>query len=156
MDLIQKVQNSMKILLLFFVLVLTGCATTSSLPQTGGIPLNRAEDTHNYTNTRIYEYPYPRVFNAAKVVLKAWNFTIIKANPKDYAILSAGQMQPFSSGAVLGLYFTKVSPEKILIETIEKRKIATQVSTEWHSSIILDGIEDQLELEDEAKGVRKN
>ena len=145
----------MKILFLFFVLVLTGCATTSSLPQTGGIPLNRAEDTQNYTNTRIYEYPYPRVFNAAMVVLKAWNFTIVKANAKNYAILSTGQMQPFSSGAVLGLYFTKISPEKILIETIEKRKIATQVSTEWHASIILDGIEDQLELEDKAKEVRK-
>jgi hypothetical protein len=146
----------MKILFLFFVLVLTGCATTSSLPQTGGIPLNRTEDTQNYTNTRIYEYPYPRVFKAAMVVLKAWNFTIVKANAKNYAILSTGQMQPFSSGAVLGLYFSKVSPEKTLIETIEKRKIATQTATEWHSSIILDGIEDQLELEDKVKGVHKN
>ena len=138
----------MKNLLLFFVLLLTGCATVSSLPQTGGTPLDRISDTRNYTNSRIYSYAYTRVFEASKVVLRAWNFNIVRANAGDYAILASGQTQAFSSGAVMGLYFSQLAPTKILVETIEKRKIATQIAIKWHSSIILDGIEKQLRLED--------
>ena len=138
----------MKNLRLFFVLLLTGCATVSSLPQTGDTPLDRIADTRNYTNSRIYSYPYTRVFEASKVVLRAWNFNMVRANAGDYAILASGQTQAFSSGAVMGLYFSQLALTKILVETIEKRKIATQIAIKWHSSIILDGIEKQLRLED--------
>ena len=128
----------MKNLLLFFALLLTGCVTVSSLPQTGGILLDSNSDVRNYTNSRIYSYSYTRVFEATKIVLRAWNFTIVKANTEDYAILASGQNQNFSSGAVIGLYFSQLAPTKILVETIEKRKIPTQITIKWHSSIILD------------------
>lgn len=139
---------SLQSLFVLFALAFSGCATVSSLPQTGGVPLNRVDTQSDYTNTRIYPYPYPRVFEAAKVVLQAWNFTIKEANPKAHAILASGQTQAFSSGAVLGLYFTELPTGQTRVETIEKRKVATQISIKWHSSIILDGIEKQLALQD--------
>lgn len=140
-----------QVVIIFMTLATVGCATVNSLPQEGGEQLNMAGRVSNYTNTRIYAYPYERVFEAAKIVLESWNFTIEKANPKDFAILASGQMQAFSSGAVIGLYFTKPSYDKTLVETIEQRKIATQIAIKWHSSIILDGIDRQLKLEDQRK-----
>lgn len=139
---------AMKSMVLLCLSILSGCATVSSLPQSGGVPLNRVDVSTDYTNTRIYPYPYPRVFEAAKVVLRTWNFTIKKANSEDYAILASGQTQAYSSGAVLGLYFTELSAAETLTETIERRKVITQIGIKWHSSIILDGIEKQLRLED--------
>jgi hypothetical protein len=133
------------------MIFLSGCATVGSLPQAGGIPVGNEYGPRNYTNSRIYTYPYPRVFTSAQVVLQAWNFSIEKANIGDYVILASGQMQAFSSGAVLGLYFTELGPDKTLVETVEKRKIATQIAIKWHSSIVLDGIEKQLSLEDSTR-----
>ena len=130
---------------------LSGCATVTSLPQVGGSPIYSDATTRNYTNSRIYQYPYQRVFASTKIVLRAWNFTIERESLADHAILASGQIQAFSSGAVLGVYFTEVGPARILLETIEKRKIATQIAIKWHSSIILDGIEKQLKWEDDAK-----
>jgi len=68
----------------------------------------------------------------------------------DRVILASGQTQPFSSGAVLGLYFKELGADKTLVETIEKRKVATQTFIKWHSSIVLDGIEKQLSLEEDS------
>ena len=51
----------------------------------------------------------------------------------------------------MGLYFSQSAPTEILVETIEKRKIATQIAIKWHSSIILDGIENQLKIEDKTR-----
>jgi hypothetical protein len=130
------------------MIFLSGCATVGSLPQAGGIPIGNEYGPRNYINSRVYIHPYPRVFTSAKVVLKAWNFSIEKANMSDHVILASGQTQAFSSGAVLGLYFTELGPDKTLVETVEKRKLATQIAIKWHSSIVLDGIEKQLSLED--------
>jgi hypothetical protein len=91
------------------------------------------------------------VFASTRIVVNAWNFTIERESLVDHAILASGQTQAFSSGAVLGVYFTELGSGKTLVETIEKRKIATQIAIKWHSSIILDGIEKQLKLEDDAK-----
>jgi len=137
--------------LLLAVACLSGCATVSSLPQVGGSPIRSDASTRNYTNSRIYQYPYQRVFASTRIVLKAWNFAIKRESLADHVILASGQTQAFSSGAVIGVYFTEVSSARTLVETIEKRKIATQIATKWHSSIILDGIEKQLKLEDNAK-----
>lgn len=130
---------------------LYGCATVASLPQVGGSPIRADAISRNYTNSRIYQYPYQRVFASARIVLNAWNFTIERESFTDHAILASGQTQAFSSGAVLGIYFTELGPARTLVETIEKRKIATQIAIKWHSSIILDGIEKQLRLEDDVK-----
>ncbi len=137
--------------LLLAVACLSGCATVTSLPQVGGSRIRSDDSTRNYTNSRIYQYPYRRVFASTRIVLSAWNFTIERESLADHAILASGQTQAFSSGAVLGVYFTELGPARTLVETIEKRKIATQIAIKWHSSIILDGIEKQLKLEDDAK-----
>ena len=141
----------MKYPFLIALILMCGCATVGSLPQTGGEFGGEAYASRNYTNSRIYAHPYSRVFRAARVVLQAWNFSIEKENMGDHVILASGQTQAFSSGAVLGLYFRQLGSGKTLVETIEKRKIATQITIKWHSSIVLDGIEKQLSLEDSAK-----
>ena len=133
------------------VACLSGCATVASLPQVGGPPIRSDASSRNYTNSRLYQYPYQRVFASTRIVLNAWNFTIERESLTDHAILASGQTQAFSSGAVLGVYFTELGPARTLVETVEKRKIATQIAIKWHSSIILDGIEKQLKLEDDAK-----
>lgn len=131
------------IILSLFVL---SCATISSLPQTAIEYKKQKLEEGNYTNTRIYLYPYSHVFESAKTVLRAWGFIIKKADIDQNVILASGQIQVNSSGAILGLYFTEISNSKTLIQTIEKRKVSTHLATKWHSSIILDGIKKELSL----------
>jgi len=136
---------------LIVMILMYGCTIVGSLPQTGGEFAGEGYGPRNYTNSRVYAHPYLRVFRAARVVLQAWDFSIEKENMEDRVILASGQTQAFSSGAILGLYFKEVGADKTLVETIEKRKVATQIAIKWHSSIILDGIEKQLSLEDSVK-----
>ena len=66
---------------LLAVACLSGCATVTSLPQVGGSPIRSDDSTRNYTNSRIYQYPYQRVFASTRIVLSAWNFTIERGEP---------------------------------------------------------------------------
>jgi hypothetical protein len=99
-------------------------------------------------DSRTYFYPYARVFETAKVILQKWNFTIVKANAKEYAIPGSGRTQAYSSGSWIGLYFSPLKPKETLVETIERKKIRTHSATRFYSSIILNGIEKKLKLED--------
>ena len=115
------------------VFLLAGCASLGTVSNARG-----------HGHSRIYNFPYQKVWEAAPKTMSALNLSIGAIDEKEGKIVADTPITGFSYGEVVAVFVDKVDETHTRVEVVSRKKLATNIFAYSYQDRILDDLSRQL------------
>ena len=115
------------------VFLLSGCATLGTVANARGSG-----------HSRIYNFPYQKVWEAAPKTMSALSLSIGAIDEKERKIVADTPITGFSYGEVVAVFVDKMDETHTKVEVVSRKRIATNIFAYSYQDRILNELSRQL------------